>query len=527
MQIKSLKIDDNKCLLDFAIDLSINDGGSSTIFIGENGTGKTTVLETILKIFMSFDSPSVEKQIDFGYQIEYYFGGNLISIYQSNKNYIIEIDHKNLCMGKMTLVRKCLADKNIFPQRIITFYSGANDKFKSIIKQININYANDCRNVIREFLKAMNDDTATTMSPLHKRKFNYCDEDLTPIYLCSILGGNDNFEKAYLKAKCTFEKVSHVHVTINVDKVEKILGRDRFEGDTPTGLYYLIDYLDYRFTDVFRKGFLYSAIGKAYFEIKGIEELGVDTISILEFFEKLHTLFDAKYEVYVTRGEDNIKDKDMSEGQRQLIKMLGMLGICKKEDCLILMDEPDAHMNPKWKYELKSTIDESLKNATNSQALIATHDPLVINGVDKEYIRIFTYNEALKQANGFYATKVIEPTEDTSGLGIDGILQSEYYGLKTSYDKKATDKFLRRQELYEKLINNEISDEEKPELRELTKEVASFQMSNNSIDFLYDDFIKVFRKTDYYKKEYLSFDEIQERGKKIEEIIKALYEGQI
>ena len=86
---------------------------------------------------------------------------------------------------------------------------------------------------------------------------------------------------------------------------------------------------------------------------------------------------------------------------------------------------------------------------------------------------------------------------------------------------------MRRQELYEKLIKKDISDEEKAELRALTKEIGSMQMSRNSIDFLYDDFIKVFRQTDYYKKEYLSFDEMQERRDKIKEIIKALYEGQV
>ena len=112
-------------------------------------------------------------------------------------------------------------------------------------------------------------------------------------------------------------------------------------------------------------------------------------------------------------------------------------------------------------------------------------------------------------------------------MGIDGLLQSEYYGLRTSYDKKATEKFIRRQELYEKLINKEIEDDEKVELRALTKEIASMQMSSNSIDFLYDDFIRVFRKTDYYSKEYMSYDELQNRNRKIEEIIRALYEGQV
>ena len=216
----------------------------------------------------------------------------------------------------------------------------------------------------------------------------------------------------------------------------------------------------------------------------------------------------------------------LSEGQRQLIKVLGMLGVCKSEDSLVLMDEPDSHMNPKWKYDLRDIIEKCLSDGavTNTQAIIATHDPLVINGVPKEYIRIFTHNQVVVSNNGYYFTKVITPTEATEGLGIDGLLQSEYYGLRTSYDKKATDKFLRRQELYEKLINKDISDEERAELRSLTKELASMQMSRNSIDFLYDDFIKVFKQTEYFKKEYLSFDEMQERNDKINEIIKALYE---
>ena len=117
--------------------------------------------------------------------------------------------------------------------------------------------------------------------------------------------------------------------------------------------------------------------------------------------------------------------------------------------------------------------------------------------------------------------------EDTEGMGIDGLLQSEYYGLATSYDKKATEKFLRRQELYEKLIHKEIDEEEKNELRLLTKKLSSMPLSQTSIDFLYDDFIRVFKNTELFKKEYLSYDQLQERRRKIEEIIRALYEGQV
>ena len=41
MQIKRLEISDHKCLVDFKIRMMIDhEKGSSTILIGENGTGK-------------------------------------------------------------------------------------------------------------------------------------------------------------------------------------------------------------------------------------------------------------------------------------------------------------------------------------------------------------------------------------------------------------------------------------------------------------------------------------------------------
>ena len=47
------------------------DGQSTTILIGENGTGKSTMMESILEILMSFDSPVIEKKIAYDYTFEY------------------------------------------------------------------------------------------------------------------------------------------------------------------------------------------------------------------------------------------------------------------------------------------------------------------------------------------------------------------------------------------------------------------------------------------------------------------------
>lgn len=523
MQIKRLRIDNYRCFLDFDIAFTTISGGGATILIGENGTGKSTMMECLLNILMSFDSPAIEKQIDYNYTLDYEYAQKLVSVVKVGHDYRIAINDF-LVEGSYKKIRPVVQKRSPFPQRVIAFYSGGNNKLAPNIGRINARYSSLCRKTLRNFLRAMSDDSEQFLPTFSKKKYNYCEEGFVPIYLVSILCGQESFEKSYLSTACDFGAVLYVDMVINVDKVEKIFGRGRFEGDAPTRLYYLTDFIDHRFTDVLRRGFIYSAAGKAYFSIKGIDALDVDSIAILEFFEKLYTLFDAKLEVTVFYGKSTAKCSEMSEGQRQLIKILGMLGICKTEDCLVLMDEPDAYMNPKWKYEIKETMDNSLKEAINTQAIIATHDPLVINGVAKEFIRIFTRTEVQILDDVCCLTKVITPTEDTEGMGIDGLLQSEYYGLQTSYDKASHQKFLRRQELYAKLIHDEATENEKEELRAITKELGMLPLSYNSIDFLYDDFLNVYKNTDLYRKEYLSYDEVIKRREKIQDIIEKLYE---
>ena len=523
MQIKRLRINNHLCLVNFEINFSTIYGGSSTILIGENGTGKSTMLETILEIFMSFDSPSIEKEIDYNYHIEFEYSQCVHSITKDGRNYRIT-SGGNICEGSYSIVREFAAQEAIFPQRIIAFYSGANNKMSKHIAQVNNYYARVCRGTLTRFLKVMHDDAERFLPNFPKRKYNYCDEELTPIYLVSILCGYGTFEKEYLMKNCYFNDVEYVDMIINVDKVERMSGRGKFEGDIPTGLYYFTDFIDHRFTDLLRRGFRYSSRGKSVFEIQGIDTIGVDSIAILEFFEKLHTLFDAQFEVTVRQGSSSVKCSKMSEGQRQLIKILGMLGVSKTEDCLVLMDEPDAHMNPKWKYEIKDTMDKSLESAINTQAIIATHDPLVINGVSKEFIRIFTHDQTRVNDNRYYFTQVITPTENTEGLGVDGLLQSEYYGFPSVLDNETKQKMERRHDLLVKKKEGTITDYERHTLLALTNDLENMTFARNiPTDSYYDEYVAAMHKIYSERpKVSLSAADIAERNSKAEEILKGL-----
>ena len=133
MQIKRLQIDNHLCLVDFDIIFETVSGGSSTILIGENGTGKSTMIECVLNILMSFDSPAIEKRIDYSYSIEYDYAQKAVCIIKDNQSYCITVNDA-CCEGSYSKVRSFIQIHSLFPQRIVAFYSGANNKLLPQIK---------------------------------------------------------------------------------------------------------------------------------------------------------------------------------------------------------------------------------------------------------------------------------------------------------------------------------------------------------------------------------------------------------
>lgn len=120
MQIKRLRIDKHLCLVDFDIRFATVSGGSSTILIGENGAGKSTMIECILNILMSFDSPAIEKQIDYSYSLEYEYAQKSISIIKSGHAYRITADDSAI-EGSYRKVRSFAQKNSLFPQRVVAF----------------------------------------------------------------------------------------------------------------------------------------------------------------------------------------------------------------------------------------------------------------------------------------------------------------------------------------------------------------------------------------------------------------------
>lgn len=108
----------------------------------------------------------------------------------------------------MSTIRSYLKNNNtsIFPERIMYFYSGANNKANGSFKLVNSRYVKACRDSITQYWNTVYLLNHEYTSQFPKRKYNFFREELTPIYLVSILAGEDSFEKSYLHSRCHIEQ---------------------------------------------------------------------------------------------------------------------------------------------------------------------------------------------------------------------------------------------------------------------------------------------------------------------------------
>ncbi|TCL60037.1 AAA ATPase-like protein [Kineothrix alysoides] len=531
MQIQYLKINGFKALKDFEIHFNARETGDSlVVLIGENGAGKSTVLEVILRIFGAFYSGKVSNEYRFDFEIIYIHAAKRVNMVCISKNYEVKVLENSQVIfdesGSLNVIKKKLKNEQlrIVPLRIVTFYSGVNNKFSSIVDTLEKSYAKSWREDVINHLKFIYSERPVENERGHSsysrydKRFIHCKDDLVPIYLISLLCGIDSSCKNFLKDELIISENLKIKIELNVKKWKNLAddSSERHLKKVLSVISFVMDNFENKekFMDDFYHNTSKTSLNdKFLISIDDTSLFNAPQSLIYNFLERISALFDAKVKVTI----NGVDIMDFSEGQLQLIKIFGMLSICKNEECLVLLDEPDAHMNPKWKYYIRDYVQKAVSGAVNTQIILATHDPLVINGMPKEDIKIFGKNN---ESN----IQVFDPNNDTMGMGIDGLLQSEYYRLKTSYDQKTSDKYQERQRLYIKLINKEITDEEKIKLKTLTKEIGALPVSNNTIDFLYDDFMSVFRQSEFYNKEYLEFDQIEERRRKIKEIISTLYE---
>lgn len=82
-----------------------------------------------------------------------------------------------------------------------------------------------------------------------------------------------------------------------------------------------------------------------------------------------------------------------SSGERELLTYLFIIFSLNIRDALIIVDEPELHLHPKWQALLLDLFEE-LSGVTGNQFLIATHSPKFVSTKSINYVsRVFSRNQ--------------------------------------------------------------------------------------------------------------------------------------
>ncbi|MDP2227091.1 MAG: AAA family ATPase, partial [Moraxellaceae bacterium] len=156
---------------------------------------------------------------------------------------------------------------------------------------------------------------------------------------------------------------------------------------------------------------------------------GANISSMLEVLERRSMLVGVDYTLRHIDGFSIFPFSDLSEGEKQLISVIGGLSLIGREECLVLLDEPDTHLNPAWTWRYNSLLKGALDDNSHasSVALIATHNPVLISGLTREQVLI------AHSKSGRLSYE--RPYRDPRGQGVANVLTSEFFGLPSSLDE--------------------------------------------------------------------------------------------
>lgn len=338
MQLKSLWIKNYKNLKDFSLDFEKGNGLS--ILIGNNGSGKSNVLEAISGIFAEAYRDNIY-QLKTDYSLEYEIDGKTFILQKQNGK-------RKLILNETVLTKSEIIQN--LPSNVIALYSGEDLRlWENFYLQRYLEY----------------------LTSVYRRGFTgkmgmyYVNKFLWNIALFVMLLFKEDYSEFSDFLVDELGIVNFDEIKIKID-------------------------FDYSFYEKNRNQLLKAFIDKInpqkedslIYSIWEWKSLISD--APLYFFAQSNEVFNNLMLAYMPKDMKLISDvfiffedrnivESLSEGEKKLILIKAILEFIADEKALILFDEPDANIHE----DRKRKLYETLKNFPNREVIMTTHSPII------------------------------------------------------------------------------------------------------------------------------------------------------
>ena len=346
MKLIRLNITQFKNLTNF--DLDFTDKNGITVLIGNNGCGKSNIIEAISGIFKSlYLITDTSKRVGFNFELEYSINvvetsHQITVVFTDNTFTIASNQDGNITQANM---------QQYLPSQLIALYSGEelrlwNQYYESFYTNYNTGIVNNTK------------DIESSQQMLYINKY-YWDIALlvmlaTDIDLKEIIGD-----------------ISLETIDITFNQINYIRFVEEFKNINAT-------------TDFINK--LSNSENSISVDLDSFKELA-DYESAIRMFKFLSVS-------YLPKAENNklitnidltfssgTKTNSFSEGEKKKILLKLVMDVLADDKSLVLLDEPDSHIHIAHKKQIKEMIENSKR-----ESILTTHSPTLMNVFDEHLV---------------------------------------------------------------------------------------------------------------------------------------------
>lgn len=516
-----------------------------TVVVGRNGSGKSNVLEALVAIFRNLD---LGEAPPFSYELIYRLGerhkpdqtserwleitidadpsrGSLAKQYDVRVHDLLNDATKELIFDQTSGIpipfSKVKRDKEgkapYLPNYVFAYYSGPSDRLESYFKKHRTDF-------YRHLLNDKPDkklDLKGDIRPLFYAKPYHSQF----VLLAFFLSDENSPQRKFIKEHLGIDGLDSIHFVMRQPGWAKQKG-ELFWGARGVVRRFLDELIKYtlapikvtRQEDTSLTG---SNVRNEFFHLflPNVEVLHAfaEGLSDDELFKMLEStllseiISEVSIRVKVSSSEEPLTFRELSEGEQQLLTVLGLLKFTGGKDSLFLLDEPDTHLNPSWSIKYLKFLREFVPNHETSHLLMVTHHPLAIAELKRQQIQVMWRDDE-------HNIHSQEPYIDPRGAGFMSTL-TEIFGLNTTLDLETQKLLDDRNELAG--IENRTEDQNN-QLDLLNDELNRLGFSLENRDPLYSEFLLAWQDLRYSDRPLLTPDKAAQRRAAMKKVIEAL-----
>jgi len=499
------------------VEADFDEGKLTTVIIGENGAGKSNLLEALVDIFRAIDMDRARPR--YTYEIDYRIDGHSVRLSNRSGGHQVIVDSKVLTKTEFKRQKA-----QYFPDLIFGYYSGGSRRLEKLFDGHQRSYYDDIK---------LSDDLEVFRQANQNRRLFYCRPIHGVFALLSLFAFPDDAVIRLLKEKLG---ITGFHSSLALFREpwfaagKKVESSDLWGARGPAGRCArairdasfhpmrlngnpIDDYRDKQQNEEQFACFLRNVASlsnlAAHFNSDQEMFIALEAIDISDLIRELY--------LWVTRKENTTGDvsyADLSDGERQLLMVLGLIRASRGKRALFLLDEPDTHLNPAWQHGYLELIRQwtgVAADAANCQIVMTSHNPLTIAALSKDEVRVM-----FRQDNG--EVQVKPPYTDPRGMGFTATL-TEIFGLPTTLDTETQRQLDERNTLA------------RIEKRSETQERLLIELNDklNRLGFMFEDreplyqaFLQAMHEVRYADKPPLSPDQIAKRHSAMSHLIRSL-----